>query len=211
MDLRFRLLLISLAAAAAAAVWTFPLWRGYLPDARAQEAFPGLELDLQDEFLALPEEERDALLELRGTSAPMALEMARVAVRGTTEAPSNEQNRDAVAGASALASGRFIEIDRLHWGEGTATLYQLADGRHILRFEEFASASGGEVYVYLARDPQPLTAIEVGQGFLDLGRLKGSVGNQNYFLPGGHDASVYQSAVVFCRQFNAVITTARLR
>lgn len=211
MDLRFRLLLITLAAVMAAAVWTFPLWRDYLPDARVQEAFPGLELDLQDEFLALPEEERDALLELRGTSAAMALDMARVTVRGTAPAPANEQNRDAVAGARAIASGRFIEIDALHWGEGTAILYQLPDGRHILRFEEFTSARGGEVYVYLSRDPLPRIAVEVGQGFLDLGRLKGSVGNQNYFLPGDHDVSVYQSAVVFCRQFNMVITSARLR
>ena len=211
MDLRFRLLLITLAAVMAAAVWTFPAWRGYLPDARVQEAFPGLELDLQDEFLALPAAERDALLELRGENAAMALEMARVAVSGAEAAPSNEENRDAVAGGRALASGVFIEIDALHWGEGTATLYQLPDGRHVLRFEDFASARGGDVYVYLSRDPQPRLAVEVGSGFLNLGRLKGSVGSQNYFPPGDHDVSVYQSAVVFCRQFNAVITSARLR
>ncbi len=211
MDLRFRLLMITLVAVMAAAVWTFPLWRGHLPDARVQEAFPGLELDLQDEFLALPAAERNALLELRGKDAAMALEMARVAVRGTAAAPSNEQDRSAVAGGRTLAAGNFIEIDALHWGEGTAALYQLPDGRHILRFEDFTSARGGNVYVYLARDPQPRNAVEVGKSFLDLGRLKGSSGNQNYFLPSGHDVTVYQSAVVFCRQFNAVITSARLR
>lgn len=209
MDLRFRLLLISLAAVAAAAVWTFPAWRGYLMDARRQEAFPGLALDLQDEFLALPEEAREFLLDLYGKDAAMALEMARVAVRGEDAAPASEQDWDETA--TALASGRFIEIDALHWGEGTATLYQMDDGRRVLRFEDFASARGGEVYVYLSRDPQPLVALEVGIDYLNLGRLKGNRGSQNYLLPIGQDGSGYQSAVIFCRQFNMVITSARLR
>ena len=209
MDLRFRLLLISLAAVAAAAVWTFPAWRGYLMDARRQEAFPGLALDLQDEFLALPEEAREFLLDLYGKDAAMALEMARVAVRGEDTAPASEQDWDETA--TTLASGRFIEIDALHWGEGTATLYQLDDGRRVLRFEDFASARGGEVYVYLSRDPQPLVALEVGIDYLNLGRLKGNRGSQNYLLPIGQDGSGYQSAVIFCRQFNMVITSARLR
>ena len=209
MDLRFRLLLISLAAVAAAAVWTFPAWRGYLMDARRQEAFPGLALDLQDEFLALPEEAREFLLDLYGKDAAMALEMARVAVRGEDTAPASEQDWDETA--RVLASGRFIEIDALHWGEGTATLYQMDDGRRVLRFEDFASARGGEVYVYLSRDPQPLVALEVGIDYLNLGRLKGNRGSQNYLLPIGQDGSGYQSAVIFCRQFNMVITSARLR
>ncbi len=209
MDLRFRLLLISLAAVAAAAVWTFPAWRGYLMDARRQEAFPGLALDLQDEFLALPEEAREFLLDLYGKDAAMALEMARVAVRGEDAAPASEQDWDETA--RVLASGRFIEIDALHWGEGTATLYQMDDGRRVLRFEDFASARGGEVYVYLSRDPQPLVALEVGIDYLNLGRLKGNRGSQNYLLPIGQDGSGYQSAVIFCRQFNMVITSARLR
>ena len=209
MDLRFRLLLISLAAIAAAAVWTFPAWRGYLIDARRQEVFPGLALDLQDEFLALPEEAREFLLDLYGKDAAMALEMARVAVRGEEAAPASEQDWDETA--RVLSSGRFIEIDALHWGEGTATLYQLDDGRRVLRFEDFASARGGEVYVYLSRDPQPLVALEVGIDYLNLGRLKGNRGSQNYLLPIGQDGSGYQSAVIFCRQFNMVITSARLR
>lgn len=211
MDLRFRLLLISLAAVAAAAVWTFPAWRGYLIDARRQEAFPGLALDLQDEFLALPEAAREFLLDLYSKDAAMALEMARVAVRGEDAAPASEQDWDEAAAARVLASGSFIEIDALHWGEGTATLYQLDDGRRVLRFEEFASARGGEVYVYLSRDPQPRAALEVGRDYLNLGRLKGNRGSQNYLLPIGQDGNGYQSAVIFCRQFNMVITSARLR
>ena len=47
--------------------------------------------------------------------------------------------------------------------------------------------------------------------YLDLGRLKGNVGNQHYILLDDVDVSVYQSAVVYCKQFETVITSARLR
>ncbi len=211
MDLRIRLLLITSVAVMAAAVWTFPSWRGYLQGARVYEVFPGLELDLQDEFLALSAAERDKLLELHEENAAMALAMARIAVSEAEAAPAYEQDMGEMAGARVLASGDFIEIDALHWGEGRATLYQLPNGGRVLRFEDFASARGGDVHVYLSRDPQPRSAIEVGSSYLDMGRLKGNIGNQNYPVPSDLDVSVYQSAVVFSRQFNAVITSARLR
>lgn len=212
MDFRFRLLIIVFVGVIAGAVWTFPSWRGYFRDTRVNEAFPGLELDLQDEFLALPPDEREALFDMREEDAGMALEMARVAVAGTETAPESEQEMsEDMETASVVASGSFIEIDPLHWGEGTATIYQLPDQQRVLRFQDYASARGGEVHVYLSRDPEPRTAVEVGVDFLDLGRLKGNIGNQNYTLPASLDLSEYQSVVVFCRQFNTVITVANLR
>ncbi len=211
MDFRFRLLVIFIVGGIAGAVWTFPSWRGYFQDTRVTEAFPGLALDLQDEFLALPPDEREALFELREEDPTMALEMARVAVAPTETAPEAEQEMGAMETATVLSSGEFIEIDPLHWGEGTATVYQLPDQGRVLRFQDYASARGGDVHVYLSRDPEPRTAVEVGVDFLDLGRLKGNIGNQNYNLPATLDLSGYRSVVVFCRQFNAVITTASLR
>jgi len=211
MDIRFRLLIILMVGGVAGAVWTFPSWRGYFQDVRVSEAFPGLDLDLQDEFLALPPDEREALFELREEDANMALEMARVAVSATETAPESEQEMGEMETATVLSTGSFIEIDPLHWGEGTATVYQLPNQSRVLRFQDYASARGGDVHIYLSRDPEPRTAVEVGVDFLDLGRLKGNIGNQNYNLPADLDLSGFQSVVVFCRQFNTVITTANLR
>lgn len=212
MDFKFRLLLIVIVGAFAGAVWTFPAWRGYFTDTRINEAFPGLALDLQDEFLQLPPDEREALFDLREEDPDMALEMAQVAVQESQNAPDVEQEMgEAMETATVLTSGSFIEIDPLHWGEGTATIYQLPDQQRVLRFQDYASARGGDVAVYLSRDPEPRTTVEVGVDFLDLGRLKGNIGNQNYNLPATLDLSGYRSVVVFCRQFNAVITVANLR
>ena len=211
MQLRFRFILLALVALVAVAVWTFPTWRGYFRERGANDAFPGLALDLQADFLALPADMRMALLDLRETNAAMALEMALVAISGPEAAPIDERAGNALTGSQVLASGEFQELDALHYGAGRATIYELIDSTRILRFENFSSARGGDVRVYLARDPQPLSLLQLGDDFLDLGRLKGSVGDQSYFLPADRDLSGYRSAVVFCRQFNVSITVATLR
>ncbi len=210
MELRFRLILLTLVGLIAVAVWTFPAWRGTLRQRGENDAFPGLEIDLQDDFLALPRAKREALLDLHASSPEMALEMVLVNIADDELAPLDE-SAEAVKEARALVSGEFQELNALHWGAGRATIYELPDSRRILRFEDFVSAPGSKVRVYLARDPQPLSALQLEGSSLDLGRLKGNVGDQNYFLPDDHDLSVYQSAVVFCVQFNTTITVARLR
>ena len=211
MELRFRLILLLLAALVALAVWTYPAWRGYFRERTVNDALPGLALELQDEFLALPAIERKALLDMHENNAEMALAMARVFIAGPQAAPIDEGAGDATRGAQILASGEFQVLDALHYGAGTATIYQLADETRILRFVNFSSAGGGDVRVYLARDPQPRSALQLGDDFLDLGRLKGNIGDQSYFLPADWDLSGYKSAVVFCRQFNVSITVATLR
>jgi hypothetical protein len=211
MDLRFRLLVFTFVGVIAGAVWTFPSWRGYLRDTSVNEAFPGLALDFQDEFLTLPLEEREALLEMIEEDPDMALEMAKVAVQENKDAPESEQDMGEMETASVLVTGNFIEIDPLHWGKGSATIYQLSEQQRVLRFQDYSSARGGDVFVYLSRDPEPRTAVEMGVDFLDLGRLKGNIGNQNYTLPANLDLSGYRSVVIFCRQFNTVITVANLR
>ena len=211
MELRFRFVVLTLVALIAVAVWTFPAWRGYLRPRGENDAFPGLALDLQDDFLALPSDEREVLLDMHGSNPEMAMEMVLVAIDGPEIAPQDDGGGGNVQAAQPLASGEFQELDALHWGAGTATIYELPDSSRILRFEVFSSARGGDVRVYLARDPQPLSALQLGNDFLDLGRLKGNVGDQSYFLPSDHDLSVYNSAVVYCRQFSTVITVATLR
>lgn len=211
MDLRFRLLVITFVGVIAGAVWTFPSWRGYFRDTSVNEAFPGLALDLQDEFLSLSVEEREALFEMYGENPDMALQMAQVAVTDNKDAPESEQEMGEMETASVLVTGNFIDIDPLHWGNGSATIYQLSEQQRVLRFQDYSSARGGDVFVYLSRDPEPRTAVEMGVDFLDLGRLKGNIGNQNYILPANLDLSGYRSVVIFCRQFNTVITVANLR
>ncbi len=211
MEFRLRFVFLSLVALIAVAVWTFPAWRGYFRQPGEAMAFPGLDLELQDEFMALARAEREALLDLYRNQPAMALEMVLAAIDGPAAAPQSESDATMFEGARALSSGEFNTISALYWGEGSATVYELVDGRRVLRFENFISATGVDVHVYLARDVQPLEARQLRSDDLHLGRLKGNVGDQLYHLPTDHDLSVYRSAVVFCRRFDKVITVATLR
>lgn len=210
MEFRFRLILLALVGLIAVTVWTFPAWRVYFRERGENAPFPGLAFELQDDFLALPFAQREKLLDEYERSASMALEKVLVAIAADQPAPP-EDIEEQLDGAQILASGEFQELDALNWGAGTVTIYELADRRRILRFQDFVSARCLDVRVYLARDPQPLSALQLEAGSLDLGRLKGNIGDQYYFLPLDHDLNVYESAVVFCLQFDTAITVARLR
>ena len=210
MDLRLRLILLAVVGLLAAAVWTFPAWRHSLQPLTISGGFPGLEMDLQAAYLALPSDQREELLELHAEDPERALAMARVAISAPELAPPDSSG-DAAQTARSLVSGDFIQLDALHWGAGKATIYQWADARRTLQLTDFTAARGGDMRLYLSRDPQPLDKLQIGADYLDLGRLKGNIGDQSYLLPDGHDLTVYRSAVVYCRQFEAVITVATLR
>src|SRR6267154_1296197 len=86
-----------------------------------------------------------------------------------------------------LAGGRFHT--NAHKTNGVATIYRLLDGRRVLRLTQFATSNGPDVRVYLvaASDVQGEAAAKQA-GFVDLGALKGNIGDQNYDLPAGVDA-----------------------
>jgi hypothetical protein len=108
-----------------------------------------------------------------------------------------------------LAQGAFYDI--AHHGMGTATIYQLEDGSQVLRFEDFEVLNGPELHVYLAPiDPVPDTIGVELEGAIDLGLLKGNIGNQNYELPPDLDISQHKSVVIWCQPFRVPFNAASL-
>ena len=111
----------------------------------------------------------------------------------------------------AIKQGQFKGADSFHRGSGSATMYQLPDGEHLLRFEDFTVTNGPRLHVYLSRHPDPdRSSSVVADGHLDLGRLKGNRGNQNYEIPSGIDISEYNSVVIYCVPFRVVFSVAPL-
>jgi hypothetical protein len=109
-----------------------------------------------------------------------------------------------------LESGKFRDADSVHRGSGNALLYRLPDASHLLRLEEFKVTNGPDLAVYLVKHSDPSNADQVKSGFLNLGKLKGNVGNQNYVIPAGTDLSEYHSAVIWCELFGVLFATAPL-
>jgi len=115
----------------------------------------------------------------------------------------------ASAGPVLLSTGTFHGV--AHETQGTATIYQLADGKKMLRFAGFKTSNGPDVQVYLvaasdARDNETVTKA----GFIHLGALKGNIGDQNYDLPADVDLKKYRSVSVWCRRFGVNFATAPL-
>ena len=100
--------------------------------------------------------------------------------------------------------GNFVDAgDGFHKAEGIAKVINLADGRTFLRLENLKTTNGPDLYVYLS----------VGKDALDivnLGRLKGNIGNQNYEIPAGTDLSKYNTALIWCKAFSTLFGSAKL-
>jgi hypothetical protein len=126
------------------------------------------------------------------------------------------QDDPAVASATSagtiVARGTFGEVDAIHKGEGQAILSRLPDGRYSLRFEGFRVTNGPDLYVYLSGHPAPRSAAQLHEiADLEVATLKGNVGDQAYELPAGFDPARFKSAVVYCKRFTTVFSTAELR
>lgn len=108
-----------------------------------------------------------------------------------------------------LVTGRFHS--NAHETTGVATIYRLDDGRRALRLTAFSTSNGPDVRVYLvaASDVQKEDAAKRA-GFVDLGPLKGNIGDQNYDLPDGLDLTKYRSVSIWCRRFSVNFGAAPL-
>jgi hypothetical protein len=126
-------------------------------------------------------------------------------------APLVARSTGASAGASpkALVAGNFH--DGAHKTSGMATVYQLDEGKRILRLTNFATSNGPDVHVYLvaASDATDSTTVKKA-GFVDLGSIKGNEGDQNYDVPADIDLAKYQAATIWCARFGVNFGTAPL-
>ena len=121
----------------------------------------------------------------------------------------NEQFPTASAASNKLVSGHFHS--GAHETKGTATIFQLADGKKTLRLTDFQTSNGPDVHVYLvaAADAKDDDTVK-NAGFVDLGSLKGNIGDQNYDVPGNIDLAKYRAATIWCARFNVNFGTAPL-
>ena len=110
----------------------------------------------------------------------------------------------------SLESGQFYSI--LHPTQGTATIYQLADGTRVLRLTSFKTSNGPDVHVYMVAADDAKDAAAVQQaGFIDLGVLKGNIGDQNYVLGSDLDLAKYRAVSIWCKRFSVNFGAAALR
>jgi hypothetical protein len=115
----------------------------------------------------------------------------------------NSMTKDEPAMAEKEISGTFVGVgDGIHDASGVAKIIATGESS-ALRLEDFRSTNGPDLYVYLSTDKQ-------ASDFVELGRLKGNIGNQNYEIPEGIDLSKYDTVLIWCKQFSVLFGSAEL-
>ena len=108
-----------------------------------------------------------------------------------------------------LAAGMFHS--NAHATKGTATVLDLGGGRRVLRLTDFATSNGPDVRVYLvaAADVQDDATVK-SAGFVELGPMKGNIGDQNYDIPASVDLASYRTVTIWCKRFSVNFGSAPL-
>jgi len=130
-------------------------------------------------------------------TAPLSMETAMAPAATTPSAP------------TALSMGKFHGV--AHDTSGSASVYQLGGGKNVVRLAGFKTSNGPDVHVYLVAAPDSKDSGTVKTaGFIDLGKLKGNEGDQNYDVPAGTDLNKYKSVTIWCARFSVNFGTAPL-
>jgi electron transfer DM13 len=116
----------------------------------------------------------------------------------------NENMTDSTINNINSLMGNFVGAgDGFHNVEGVAKVIPLSDGKTFLRVENLKAINGPDLYVYLSTDVNT-------SDIVNLGRLKGNIGNQNYEIPTGTDLSKYDTVLIWCKAFSTLFGSARL-
>jgi hypothetical protein len=116
----------------------------------------------------------------------------------------------ASAAPTALESGNLVA--GAHDTAGIVTVYKLDNGDRVLRLTNFHTSNGPDVHIYLTSAEKVNANGDVTGGkYLDLGSLKGNIGDQNYTIPSNVDLADYHSASVWCARFLVNFGAAQLK
>jgi len=113
--------------------------------------------------------------------------------------------------AKTLFTGKFH--GKVHATSGRATVYQEADGKLVLRLTNFKTSNGPDVHVILAATKDAMddaNFLKDNTDKVELGKLKGNEGDQNYEIPAGTDLTKFRTVSVYCERFHAIFGVARL-
>ena len=89
-----------------------------------------------------------------------------------------------------------------HPASGTVRIVK-SNGASFVRYENFKTINGPDIYVYLAKDRD-------AKEFVSLGQVKATEGNVNYEIPTGTDLSKYHYVLTWCKQFGVLFNYADL-
>ena len=137
---------------------------------------------------ALPQSKSEAI-KLTQNAAP--------ASSTTVVTPPADTQQTATEGSPAAVTGTAG-----HPASGTVRIVS-ADGKKYVRYENFKTINGPDIYVYLSKDPDAHT-------FVSLGEVKATEGNINYEIPDGVNPTDYPYVLTWCKTFSVLFNSAKI-
>jgi hypothetical protein len=134
-------------------------------------------------------------IEATATTRPTTVASEPPVVSETTEDPGPlPPAQEAVAEVVTEYAGDFVSGE--HPTSGQAVILGNGTEQRFLRFENFETDNGPDLNVYL------FNVNGDRSDFIDLGDLKGNIGEQNYEVPAGVDLDVFSDVSIWCVRFN---------
>jgi len=143
-------------------------------------------------------------------AAPAPSTAADRAAPATTAPPAAPTTTTAPAPTTSptVRVGSFRSI--AHQTSGTVRVGPTPDGRQVVYLEDLATDNGPDVRVFLSPHPPEGDDSIYGTDELELGPLKGNIGDQTYEVPADVDLGRYQSVVLWCERFSVGFGVAGL-
>ena len=108
-----------------------------------------------------------------------------------------------------IASGQFYGTH--HPTSGRAVLVARDDGGYEVRFENFESDAGPDLFIYLSTAEEPHTDAAIKNAHNEnLGPRKALSGAQSYILPEGVSPDAFKSVAIWCRTYSVKFGAAAL-
>ena len=111
-------------------------------------------------------------------------------------------------GTVEVTVGEFVSLD--HRTTGTLRVLDLGNGSRVVRLEGLQTDNGPDLFLYVTTNPVDGDEGDFDEEFVNLGRLKGNQGDQNYDLPAEVDLADYASVVIWCDRFDSAFGAAPL-
>lgn len=86
---------------------------------------------------------------------------------------------------------------------GMVAIFQ-QNGKYSLALQDIMISNGPDLHVYLSKEIQPVN-------FIDLGKIRSTMGNQLYVISGTPDLMQYKYALIHCQQYDHLFGSAELK
>ena len=118
--------------------------------------------------------------------------------------PANENSEEnEEVSIPPIYQGNFVGADSFHKASGIAKIISDSNKKY-LRFEDFKVTNGPDLYVYLSTDTK-------ASDFVNLGELKGNIGDQNYEISSEENLDKYNKVLIWCQRFGVLFGSAELK